>query len=188
MVTFIIEKFVQRSNIINTCIYNIGIQGKLNLYVVAKSVNFNAESLYRYLYIVEVKTEYCFAGEKEIWMNIFYMFFPFVQKIHHACKNCFAEKYFLERVTDDSTIIPCGPKISLKSPYLPPFPMHFCVLHINSKMAAKNGGKTILAKKWQMTAYTLGVQNFVGIALSRTFSEILKFFIFIVSEKMWHLS
>ena len=39
-------------------------------------------------------------------------------------------------------------------------------------MAAKNGGKVIIVKSRQQTAYTLWVKNFVEIALSRTVSKI----------------
>ena len=35
------------------------------------------------------------------------------------------------------------------------------------KMAFKNGGERIFGKKWQITAYTVGVNNFVEIALSQ---------------------
>ena len=33
----------------------------------------------------------------------------------------------------------------------------------NLKMPAKNGGKTIFGKKWQMTGYYLWIKNFIEI-------------------------
>ena len=68
--------------------------------------------------------------------------------------------FFLQNVTDDCL---------------------FSAVHkfCQNKMATKNDKHTILGKKYNKTAYTLKVKNFVEITLSHTASEILKLFLLI---------
>ena len=49
-------------------------------------------------------------------------------------------------------------------------------------MAAKNDDKKMFGKSWQITLNILGVKNLIKIAISRSVSDILKIFIFIVKK------
>ena len=100
------------------------------------------------------------------------MFFAFYAKIQDGRqkwrKNYFGKSHL------QPLQIPCGSKISSKSPHLVPLNVFLCFTK-KFNIAAKNGGENEFWESGQLTTDTLWVKNFVKIALSRTVSKIKAF-------------
>ena len=105
-------------------------------------------------------------------IGVFFFFLHFMQHFKIATKM--AGKPFWEKLPDDCGY-PGGQKFHQNHSFLHRFRDVFLPFMQNFKMTSKNDGKTIFGKKFlHESADTLGVKNFVEIALSHTVSEICK--------------